>query len=507
MEAAAQEDENGEVEAVELPTCVATAIDSLEDEHLRTIAQEGIDRYGGLLTRHEFLDHFRERGIRWESARFLEAFGRRGLGTVGHVDLRERGIGVDDDLLVFFQEVVERRAEERRQVPPAHDLVLRAYGDLMSDLRTALAMAEEAPLRVAKEGSVYKSVRSRLGERLQFPLQPLLDRDEITGRILALARTLGLLAEDEDGDLVVTQKATEWSARPLGERVRDAYELLLHGPGDAGTLRSHHLRQVQPLLMELLTAPEQKGRWWPGTTLGTIARNRYLLMLSRREIHESGGAGPPLAISHSALGELGIAAQDLAHRELFLLGLTEVALKGKEPVAVRLSPFGRRLLLGEKGEAAAVTKPLIVNPDFELLLLPEGDNEELLHELDRIASRTRTGEVIHLRLERERVEAVAAAGETPEAILELLSSCSRAPLPQNVTYSIQEWAGKVRTASLQRGILFTANDPAVINVLLHHPTLSACVVRAVDDRTLILAETALERQIAQELRALGVYIR
>lgn len=485
-----------------LPESVRTAIEALPGEDLREIAGEAITRYGGLWTRHEFVQRHEGRALAWESARFLEVFGAAGLGTVGHVDLRERGIGIDDDVLAIYHEAVERYAEEARRDPPVHDLVLQARGDLQSDLRTALAMVDEAPMRVAKEGSVYKAARGRLAERLQFQLQPLLDRDEVANRVLLLARSLGLVAESAEGELAVTARGEEWRKLPLIDQVKAAYARLLDE--SVATLRSHHLRQVAPIMLELLTAPEQKGRWWPGVLLGMIARNRYLLELVQRDPQ---GPHAPLNIRHGALTELGNAAQDLAVRDLFALGLVEVALRGQEPVAVRLSRLGRRVLLDERGTPPEQSRPLVVNPDFEMLLLPEGEVEELLHALDRIALRTRTGEVVQLRLARERVELAAASGTTAEEMLATLERHSRAPLPQNVAYSLREWAGNVRTASLARGILFTASDPKVIETLRHHPTLGACVAKVMDERTLFLHERALERQIAQELRTLGIHIR
>lgn len=485
-----------------LPRSVRAAIASLPGEDLKEIAEEAITRYGGLWTRHEFVQQHEGRSLAWESARFLDSFGSAGLGTVGHVDLRERGIGIDDDVLCIYHEAVVGYVEEIRGEQLLHDLVVNARGDMQSDLRTALEMVEEAPMRVAKEGSVYKAARGRLAERLQFQLQPLMDRDEIASRVLMLARSQGLVAESPEGELVVTPRGQAWRGLPLIEQVKAAYALLLDEGG--ATLRSLHLSKVAPVLLAMLTAPEQKGRWWPGVTLGMIARNRYLLDLAQVEPQTPHA---PLNIRHGALTELGQAAHDLAVRDLFALGIVEVALRGQDPVGVRLSALGRRALLGERGTAPGESRPLIVNPDFEVLLLPEGEVEDLLHSLDRIATRVRTGEVVQLRLDRDRVERAAASGTTAEQMLAMLADHSRAPVPQNVAYTLREWAGKVRTASLTRGILFTASDPKVIETVVHHPTLGACVAKVVDESTVFLHERALERQVAQELRALGIHLR
>jgi hypothetical protein len=485
-----------------LPKSVGAAIESLPDAPLRTIATHVIERYGGILMRHEFADVFGPRRIRWNSARFLKEFGRRGLGTVGHLDLRTKGIGIDDDALLFFREVVDNYISEWREQPASHDLVLTAHGDLMSDVRTALQQVKEAAVKVAKEGAVYKAARARIAERLQFSRQPLLDRDEVAERVLAIARGLGLAESNGEGRLEITEKGEAWMARPLLDKVADAYDLLRED--GTQTLRSRHLRRLHEILVEILTSDaESPQQWWPGASLALVARNRYLLELEK---DDSPSHHAPLTISHAALTELGRAAQDRLVRDLFGLGLVDVALRGTEAVGVRLSRLGLRLLRNEPSRPPA-NPPLVVNPDFELLVLPEGDVDELLHALDRIAVRERTGEVVHYRLDRERIERVAVEGDAADDTIDFLTAHCRAELPQNVVYSIRSWSGNVRLATLERGVLFVANDPTVVEAICNHPELKDCVERVINPTTLFFNGDVMERQIAQELKSLGIHVR
>jgi len=486
--------------AAELPVSVHDAIRSLPNAILKIVATEVIERFGGIITRHEFNEVFAGRRIRWRSAQFLREFGSRGLGTVGHLDLRRRAIGVEDDALLFFNEAVERYVGEQRAGELARDLVLSAHGDLMSDVRTALGQTKEFTVRVVKEGSVYKASKARIAERLQFPAQPLLERAEIADRALGLVRTLGLANGNDSGQLTVTEKGAEWLHRPLLDKIRDAYGcLLLDG---TQTLRSHHLRKVQPILVDLLIHAEPEDGWWPGTSLAMVARNRYLLELVRSD------AAPhraPLTVRHHALTELGGAAHDLVAKDLFALGLVDVAVRGDDVAGVRLSRLGRRLLANAKPEKC--DRPLVINPDFEMLVLPEGDVDDLLHELDRFAARTRSGEVVHYQLDKDRIERAAADGESAETLLTLLARHSRAPIPQNVAYSIKSWSGGVQSATLARGVLFRANDPSVVDAIVNHAALKEWVDQVVDPTTLFFREDVTEEQIAQELRSLGIYVR
>lgn len=485
--------------AAEVPESVEAAIASLPTPPLRLIAQEAIERFGGILTRQEFRAAFAASRAAWQSRRFRDEFGRRGLGTVGHIDLRARGLGVDDDVLLLFHETVERWFEEQRQRPLAFDRVLRAHGDLMSDVVLALEQIQDASVRVGKEGSVYKAARGRLAESLVFPEQDLLDRQEVADRALALVQALDLARNEGDGRLVVTDAGRAWPALPLARKVRAAYGALLRDGG--GTLRSHHLARLQAHVAALLAEPGDA--WFPGRSLALRARNRYLLELAREA---AAPAQAPLAARPGALTELAAAAHDLVARELFALGLVEVAMRGEEVAGVRLAALGREVLGGAGNPSENGARALVVNPDFEMLVLPEGGVDELLHALDRIAVRVRSGEVAHYRLDRERVERAAVGGYGADAMIAFLRAHARAPVPQNVEYSIREWSAGVRSASLARGILFTGSDPRVIEAILHHPALKECVERVLDERTLFFNERALERQVAQELRALGVYV-
>lgn len=233
-----------------------------------------------------------------------------------------------------------------------------------------------------------------------------------------------------------------------------------------------------------------------------IARNRYLLELVSAE---PATPNTTLLVRHGALTELGRAAQDLLHRTFFPLGLIDIAMAGDEPVGVRLSALGRRLLLDE-GTPDAEAKPFIVNPDFELLVLPEGAVDDLLHALDQIAVRVRTGEVLHYRLDRQKVERATVGGMSADELIAFLSRNARAALPQNVEYSIRSWSGDVRSGTLARGILFRASDPSVIDAVCAHSLLKECVEDVIDRKTIFFNERILDKQIEQELRAMGIYV-
>ncbi len=497
-----------------LPDSVQDAIGELPRGPLPRIARLVIEKFGGIITLHEFNEKNRSfnggaggRRPRWESRRFVREFTPRGLGTVGHLDLRGHGLGLDDDALVFFYEVVERYLLDRSAEVPQYDTILRGRGDLMSDVVGALTFIRDAEVRVGKDGTVYKAARERMAEAFVFPLQPLIEREELGRRVLTMLQGLGLVETTADGHLALTAEGAEWSHKPLLQKVREAYDALCHE--GQKTLRSRHSDRLRQKLAELLAGDEQEAErngeepWTWGLSLAMRARNRYLIDLAGEKPSATPG---DLAVRHGALTELGLLAQDLVLKLFFPLGLVDVAMRGDEAVAVRLSSLGRRLFSGEPEKDGERPRPIIINPDFEMIVLPEGDVDDLLHALDRIAVRVKQDEVVHCRLDQQRVQRASVEGFGSDRILALLRDHSRAELPQNVEYSIRTWCQDVRSAKLERGILCTVSDPAVVDTILGHPTLKGCVAQVVTPTALFLNEKATEKKFLQDLRALGVHV-
>ncbi|MFQ5845073.1 MAG: hypothetical protein ACE5JG_08805, partial [Planctomycetota bacterium] len=245
----------GGAEAGALPESVGGSLQSLPKGPLASIARQVIEGFGGIITLHEFNRSGRaladgRRKPRWHSRRFLREYLPRGLGTVGHLDLRGHGVGLDDDALVFFHEVVERHLDERDRLPLRYDAVLRGRGDLMTDVGTALALVRDSEVRVGKDGVVYKTALERMAEQFIFPLQPLVERSELSRRVVSIVRGLGLAEPSGAGRLDLSPAGAEWLREPLLEKVRASYERLCD-EGE-GTLRARHLARLRGHLVELL---------------------------------------------------------------------------------------------------------------------------------------------------------------------------------------------------------------------------------------------------------------
>jgi len=423
-------EQNANLAPAELPKDLNAAFENLAPAKLREVAKIALEEYGGILTRHEFATVLQpERKIAWASSRFLRGFGGAGLGTVGHIDLRAYGLGVDDDALLFFHEACEGYLEYWRKRELEHDLVLTAHGDLLTDVCLALQMVREFPIRVGKEGAVYKSARSRISERFIFAEQPLIDRTDLAERVLLVVQRCKLAEPTEEGMLEVSEKGRDWGAQPLQEKLEIAYDVLT---ADAPrTLRSQHLRRVREIIVDLLI--ESGEAWFPGPSLAMAARNRYLVELTSGAPAENYHS---LSARHGALTELGRAAEDLVQRTFYPLGLVDIAMRDGEMVGARLSQLGRRFFVPDQTAEPEPVQALIVNPDFEVIVLPETGIDDLLHHLDRIAERVAGGEVLHYRLDRKKVERVTVNGTTADDVLEFLAANARRRVPQDATIPV-----------------------------------------------------------------------
>jgi hypothetical protein len=110
-------------------------------------------------------------------------------------------------------------------------------------------------------------------------------------------------------------------------------------------------------------------------------------------------------------------------------------------VALRLSQLGADLLEAEPAAKVAGTRStVIVNPDFEVLLFPGDDVHEAVHAFDRFAKRIKSDHVHQFKLDAASLRAGIAEGLAFDEVLRELTDRARVPVPQNVLYSLEEWA-------------------------------------------------------------------
>jgi hypothetical protein len=477
-------------------------LDAVEPEALRSLVRRTVLEDGGILLR---ADAAARNGASppWDRKSWGPALEAACAGTVARLTLAEYGIACDDEALVVFHEVVEDALRREAPPEPASDEVLRAGGDLVADVASFLAQVRRNPLRITREGDVHKAARRRIEDGFVFRESVVAGAPEVWALIRAAADHLGLVTVDKEGFLVLRDEAERWSSLPLGDKVAGLYRLALESPGPRG--RSLHLAELRLLVADLLR--EEPARWWAGSSLFVVARLRYLATLDARRIKDR------YRDRHfSAYGSAREGVRDLLLdlegpwlRTLFLLGMLDVAVRDGRPAAVRLSSLGARVLGAATGEAAGV-RPCLVTPDFEVVVLPEGDVSDVVHRLDAFAQRVRTGDVVHFRFTKESVEAAVAAGRDVDELLAFLEGRSRGPIPRNVAVTLRGWAAGVVFATLERGVVIRLGKPEILDRVLALAGMKALLSRRLSPTEALLREEPSDRRLLADLRAEGVYL-
>ncbi|MBX3060948.1 MAG: helicase-associated domain-containing protein [Anaerolineae bacterium] len=194
---------------------------------------------------------------------------------------------------------------------------------------------------------------------------------------------------------------------------------------------------------------------------------------------------------------------------LHWMGLVDLGYMQKPPVDLsgnqkvdgyRLTPMGEWLLeLGPKPEFAAGEGNVVVQPNFEVVVMAPFDDEVLLA-LDHFARSIKEGDhVITYEINRASVYNGQKHHWSVERVITWLETISKQPLPQNVRRSLEEWeALHQRITVRQRVRLLETASPAVADQL--EPVLGDLAHRAAP--TVFLAKEKGER-LTQTLRQEG----
>ncbi|MCE9636617.1 MAG: helicase-associated domain-containing protein [Planctomycetes bacterium] len=501
---------------------------NLEDEALHSALHRAAVEYGGILPRAVF-DAMLPEGSTLRVGKSLRSrLESLALGTVTSLALADYGIDLGGETVVLFRFVTEQilrsvvvgAAATGRDPPPAHlahDRVDSARVDLLTDLQQLLDIVAESPLRVTQGRSIYRAAQHRVLEAFVFHEDELADRERIFNLVYGLAYGLELLAVDDESRLRLTKRGEHWHESDLTDQVRAAYgsfleERLLDG-------RDFHVRRLRRTVAAALS-DAAAGQWLPLDHVPFLVRNDYFGALDEQGVREQYKNRfqyvftPP----RQTPAEVADGLRDWILQRLYPLGVVEVALRGGVPVAVRATDLGRRLVRGEpvsvpdaapaeRERGAHPEKPLVVNPDFEVILFPDGDVNEVAHRLDRFATRTKSEEVQHYRIARDVVERAVVKGMPAEEILEFLELYSRVGVPQNVAYSIKEWATRVTFVRQREFVLLTALTPGAMDAVLAVDGVQRLLVERLSPTAVAIRQRITDWKTLESLRALGVYFR
>ncbi len=479
------------------------------DADMRKVADYAIARHHGFVSRADWSRRRVLKDIKWDRKGFGQALEAAGLGTVARLSLADYGIACEDEVLVIFREVLEdhlqREHPESEGAPGGGAEFIRPGCDLVADLCAFLEHVRRNPVRVSRGGEVYKAGRRKIQAGFIFRDTFLAGPQEIWGEIHTAAKVLALIEVDDEGFLELRPEAERFLLLPLEEKIRNLYRLALEQPGPRG--RSLHQHELRKMVADVLR--EQPTRWFHEKSLAARARHRYLSELDALGIADRhrdrffsayfSGKETPADLHEEVDGHW--------LKRLFVMGFLEAAVREEEILAWRLTPLGARVLGAEVSNVETGLTPLLVNPDFEILVLPEGDVTDVIHTLDGFAQRVKTEDVVHFRLTKETVEAAAGAGRSLSAFAEFLQARARGEVPQNVLYSINSWAGSVAFATLERGVVLRTASETDLERILQFPALGELLLRRLTAEEALLREAPTDRKLLAALREQGIELQ
>jgi hypothetical protein len=149
---------------------------------------------------------------------------------------------------------------------------------------------------------------------------------------------------------------------------------------------------------------------------------------------------------------------------------------------------------------------LIVTPTFEVVLFKSGDDAELMHELDRFGIRERGGETVVFRIEEASVRRALVEGMGLEQLLLTLESNSRTPVPQNVSFSIRDWARRAGRMVLDEALVLSCEEEDALRRLRQDPGVRGYIAADLDDKRVQLKGRITPKRMRALLRDLGYLV-
>ncbi len=481
-------------------------LDSISQARLRNMFTRLIEDYGGVISRVRYEKEL-DAPVKWDRKRWQRFVEGAGLGTMSNISLEQYGIRLEGESVVVFKDFVEDHFARSVPDPETFDRILSARIDLLTDLAYLLRYAARTPVRVTQAKRLFKAAHAKIREGMLFKDSALADRDEVPNLIWDLVTGLNLVEFGEDRILKVTPEGEAWEGLDLAEQVQQVFDQLMEERVPEG--RDFHLRKTRRILAQRLRRTGSNG-WRQFYELPFVVRNEYLASLDDDGIKERYKNRFQYTYDPPKVSVPGLATElsGWILNRLFVLGLVDVALVGDEPVALRLTELGLKGLGVEVEESQGNgLAPLVVNPDFEVLVFPEGDVLEIVHTLDRFAVRTKSEEVSHYRILKDGVERAVVKGMGVDDILGFLIAESRTPIPQNVEYSIRDWGEKIRFGTQQEVVLLTVDSEDVLDRILAIDRIREVMVERISPTAAALSEPIENWRTLEELRSLGVYLR
>lgn len=359
----------------------------------------------------------------------------------------------------------------------------------LADINTILRHLSLDGVRIKQDGDFYKSSLRRLVGLL--PPQPSDElAEEMAGHYAEVLGRQGLTLER--GNLLIAgDAAEEWFKKTPTEQIRNVLNR------QTTNLRGHQHHIWQEVLAAAAKLP-------PDTRIDAMNLLSLAIIVAIRQAVYAGDATAVANESYEDFVALGLECLHGLHH----YGALAAYGSGYDIRVIRLTPIGAAALgVQWPQDDTSDERLLIVNPDFECIVFRHGPAWRIAAHLSAFARRSKTDQTYHFKITREEVQTAILCGEKADDIVAFLKDHSRTPVPQNVEYSIRDWASGVKLAKASQQIVLDVRDKETLDIITADAALGGLVVRRVSPTTAIVDERFTARKATERLRELGIFVR
>ncbi len=480
-------------------------VERLPDD-VRPLVEKCVLQFGGLLPRALF-ERLEEPTGPWNGARWKQVLEESLVGTVEKLELSRYGIQHADETLVVFNEIALAWLR-RVAVPGDPDAPDSEHGlgvDLVSNISRFMGFLIEHHVRFTVRGEIFKTTEKRILQDLIPNPGRELSRAAVLDFIFEFTRGMGLIESTGERTFAIATAGREWEQKPLEQKLHALVEYATEERDVAGDW--YHQVRLRRIFMRLMKRIEP-GVWYDLMYLPFLSRNTYLAGLDQLAVEDyfstrsQGASCAPMEDPQRLAWNLA----RWVRQRLYLFGVVELGYdRAGRPVAMKLTRSGARLLgvVEQAPGAAPLLGSLIVTPDFEVVLFPTGDDAALVHELDRFCEREHMRETMHFRIHERAVQRALSEGMLLSRMLAVLRNQSRTPVPQNVLFSIRDWAGRAGVLHLDASLVLRGEDPETLRRFQTDAGVKNFVREVLDERRLQLKSRYAPKRLHALLREFG----
>ncbi|MEO8973510.1 MAG: helicase-associated domain-containing protein [Ktedonobacteraceae bacterium] len=207
----------------------------------------------------------------------------------------------------------------------------------------------------------------------------------------------------------------------------------------------------------------------------------------------------------STLHEMGMV--ELAYTQL---DLKEEHARRGNPVAYMLTDLGAAALSTEKQSIATSLAPsngssaLVLQPNFEILLLQP--DFPALYSILPFAQVNKIDVVSRLTLTRTSVLRGSESGKNIEQMLRTLEERSQKGMPQNVEYTLRDWAKSFKGAKISQVLLLEVSSEAVADELCTAPKLQSFGFQRLGPNMVMVSNSVNLSELRRALEKEGISV-